>query len=35
MKAERRAHADPMEGLWFGMLLCAPVWTLVLLFALR
>ncbi len=26
-----RHHPDPMEGLWLGMLLCAPVWAAVLL----
>ncbi len=34
MKASRH-HADPMEGLWLGMVLCAPVWSVVLFFALR
>jgi hypothetical protein len=34
VKSERR-HADPMEGLWLGMLLCLPLWTAVLLLTLR
>ena len=34
MKA-RRHVADPMEGLWLSFLFCAPLWTAVLILALR
>ncbi len=35
MKADHHHHAHPMEGMWLGFLLCVPLWTAVLIFALR
>ena len=36
MKAMKAPHhPDPTEGLWLGMLFCAPLWAAILLFALR
>jgi hypothetical protein len=35
MRSHRHHHADPMEGLWWGVCMAAPVWAAVLLLALR